>query len=1586
MRLKFTLARASAPPADIVVTTDATASVGDIATAIAAADPLAEHGAPVPAAGALTLAVSPPAFAREAVLAPGTPIGEAEIGSGFTVRLTAPNDPHDRAAPGSAAGGATALRAADATAVIARILTGPDAGREFALGFGESTIGRDPGCTIVLTDPLASKLHAKVLVGDTIEVADLNSANGLLIDGGVVTRVTVDEHQSVTIGDSEIGFRRVARPEPATPSAPGAPGVPAPNRAPAERGGSLPFNRAPRVEPRYPGREFTAPTTPAEPEKTRFPWISLLAPLITGAAMFALFQSAFALLFVALAPVLVFGSYLDGGLNRRRRIGTDTARFDEELHDLSAELAAEVPRERSVRNTEAPTTADVYTDALQLGPLLWTRRPEHWSFLNLRLGTGTLPSRNTVSRSEATGPVVAALEHRVEEVLAPFAEIADVPLVENPRASGGIGVVGPDAEVADVMRGLLVQVAGLHSPAEVVLAAITSARWSPEYAWLGWLPHTSSPQSPLGDQVHLADSAATGLTLLASLEDLVAARAGSTGTPAERGALPADDDVTAAGARVGEPGASDGGAAAPARGAAMPAVVVLVTDDAPVDRARLVQLAERAAEANVYLLWAAPSARELPAVCRSWVDLAGEQAGSASVSLVRLGRAVHGVRCERVDREQATALARRLAPLVDSGARIDDSSDLPPSVSFLTLVGSDFAESPATVVDRWRQNDSLLDRDELGTADAAGGAPAPRAPRRAGSLRALVGNSGIDAMHLDLRLQGPHALVGGTTGSGKSEFLQAWVLGMAAEYSPDRVTFLFVDYKGGSAFAECVTLPHAVGLVTDLSPHLVRRALTSLRAELQHRERLLGRKKAKDLLELEKRGDPECPPALVIVIDEFAALATDVPEFVDGVVDIAQRGRSLGIHLIMATQRPAGVIKDNLRANTNLRVALRMADEHDSTDVIGEKTAAWFDPALPGRAVAKTGPGKLTPFQTAYVGGWTRSEPERASVKVAELRFGAEIVWEPRVADVAALRRDETGPNDESRVVSTIGTAAAIAGVPAPRRPWLDELAATYDLAALPGADGAAAPGGALTFGLADLPERQTQEPVAFFPDADGHLAVYGTSGSGKTVTLRTVAVAASLAAGDPASIYALDFAGGGLRMLEQLPTVGSVIAGDDPERVARLLRTLNALIDERGRAFSAVNAGSLDDYGELSGAGAGPAGTRPGRRGAARAAAHQRVPGVPRGVGDRIRRLARYGEFLRVLTEGRRLGVHVVFSADRPGSVPSSVSSAVPRRVVLRMADDSAYLMLDAPDDVLSAASPAGRAIVDGHETQIAVLGGSRNVLEQAGALERLGAELRAQLRAQGLTDVAGVGSLPTEVALTELPVEVKGWPVAGVSDDDLAPIGFDPVGLLLVAGGPASGRSNAVLALTQSLRRWRPGIALYYLGQRRSALLGAVPWTETATDPDAVAQLARRLAAEITAADAAADATEPAAPVAVIVESIADFLSTPADAAIVELTRAVKRSEHLLVAEAETSAWSSSWPLLAEVKNARRGILLQPEPAEGETVLRTALPRAARSEFPPGRGYLVAGGKATRVQLPLAAAPSTSTTDPAADIAARP
>ncbi|HEY5230283.1 MAG TPA: FtsK/SpoIIIE domain-containing protein, partial [Galbitalea sp.] len=666
-------------------------------------------------------------------------------------------------------------------------------------------------------------------------------------------------------------------------------------------------------------------------------------------------------------------------------------------------------------------------------------------------------------------------------------------------------------------------------------------------------------------------------------------------------------------------------------------MVVLVEDDAPVERARLVSLAERGAPAGVFVLWVASSRQALPASCRTFVDVSPIEV-SGSVGFVHSGESVAPVRLDGVDADTAMEIARRLAPLLDSGSPVDDASDLPRSVSMLALSGRELASSAEAVIERWVESSSVV----------TGPYATPAYLRRAGSLRAVVGQSAGEPHILDLRTHGPHALVGGTTGSGKSELLQSWILGMAAAHSPQRVTFLLVDYKGGSAFRDCVQLPHTIGLVTDLSPHLVRRALTSLAAELRYREHTLAAKGAKDLLELEKRGDADAPPSLVIVVDEFAALVHEVPEFVDGVVNVAQRGRSLGLHLVLATQRPAGVIKDNLRANTNLRVALRMADEDDSSDVLGTPQAAAFDPALPGRAVSKTGPGRLVPFQAAYAGGWTTDAPPRPEILVEELVFGTGPVWEaPEIVPTAASA--DPGATDIQRIVHTINAARALAEIPEARKPWLAELAGVYDLARLP----TSRRDDELVFGVADDPDHQTQPVVSFLPDRDGNLAVYGTGGSGKSTLLRSIAVAAGFTVrGGPCHVYGLDFGARGLHMLEELPHVGSIISGGDHERVVRLIGWLRGLVADRAARYARVRAGTITEYRRL-----------------AKEPNEARILVLLDGLAA-FRQAYEVGEHGRwfealvgVANDGRPVGVHLLLSADRPAAVPSSMGSAIQRR-----------------------------------------------------------------------------------------------------------------------------------------------------------------------------------------------------------------------------------------------------------------------------------------------------------------------------------
>ncbi|MBH0084505.1 FtsK/SpoIIIE domain-containing protein [Salinibacterium sp. SWN167] len=331
--------------------------------------------------------------------------------------------------------------------------------------------------------------------------------------------------------------------------------------------------------------------------------------------------------------------------------------------------------------------------------------------------------------------------------------------------------------------------------------------------------------------------------------------------------------------------------------------------------------------------------------------------------------------------------------------------------------------------------------------------------RRSLAARPAVAASG--ELTIDLVVNGPHAIVGGTTGSGKSELLIAWVLAMAAEVSPEDVTFLLVDFKGGSAFTALTELPHTVGIITDLDETAAARAFSSLSAELRYRERALARAGVRDISELAS------VPRLVIVVDEFAAMMAEYPQLHVLFSDIAARGRSLGVHLILCTQRPSGVVRDALLANADLRISLRVNNGADSSAVIGSDRAAELPAEAKGRA-------------------W-----------VAHGSSSAELVQFALVS-----------PRDIHEVAERWPIAAP------PRRPWCEPLSEHIPLASVLQAtaekEGRESPGEAdtdtLHFGLTDLPELQRHGRAVWVPKTDGPLLLLGASGSGKTTALTSLA------------------------------------------------------------------------------------------------------------------------------------------------------------------------------------------------------------------------------------------------------------------------------------------------------------------------------------------------------------------------------------------------------------------------------------------------------------------------------------------------
>ena len=346
-------------------------------------------------------------------------------------------------------------------------------------------------------------------------------------------------------------------------------------------------------------------------------------------------------------------------------------------------------------------------------------------------------------------------------------------------------------------------------------------------------------------------------------------------------------------------------------------------------------------------------------------------------------------------------------------------------------------------------------------------------PAARASLAVAVGAAEEGSLVIDLVQHGPHALVAGTTGSGKSEFLLAWLTALTGSYPPDRVAFLLVDFKGGAAFEPIRDLPHVTGVVTDLDEGEAERAVQSLRAELRHRERVLAQAGARDIRSLDHNIELA---RLVIVVDEFQAMIERFPELGAVIADIAARGRSLGLHLVLAAQRPNGVVREQVTANCAIRVSLRVMQRIDSLAVVGSELAAEIAPDNPGRGIVDRGDGCPVRFQSA-------------------------------VADV------------ESVIAARIASAAA----PRARRPWIDPLPSRVervDLEAFAGPEEVPAVtarvSGAIStekpdgfaIGLVDEPEHQRRSLATWSPAADGHLLVLGTPGSGRTGALAAAASA----------------------------------------------------------------------------------------------------------------------------------------------------------------------------------------------------------------------------------------------------------------------------------------------------------------------------------------------------------------------------------------------------------------------------------------------------------------------------------------------
>ncbi|OBG79075.1 MULTISPECIES: type VII secretion protein EccCb [unclassified Mycobacterium] len=1055
------------------------------------------------------------------------------------------------------------------------------------------------------------------------------------------------------------------------------------------------FTPTPRRAPSAPLADITIDPPPPTPPATPAGLLVRAAPMALSVAGVAVMAVAFGSgaaagrgpTFLAFPVLMLMSTALAAVTGRRARRGggldADRADYLAYLGRLGESAAETAAAQRAALLSTHPEPAALWT--LAGGPRMWERGATDPDFCHARVGLAARPLAGRVAAPQAT-PADPVTADALSRFLACHATI-DAP-VSVDALRGAVTVEGDRAAARGLLRAVVCQLAVLHPPDQLLIAAAASDRTLAHWEWLKWLPHNHHPQA--------------------------------------RDALGA--------ARMVYAGTAEAGRAL----AGLPAGRVLVITDLDDDGAT-------DALAGAAALTVGPGR-------------AGEQ-----LVIRQRGEAI-GVECpDEMALYDALVCARRLARYRIGAARHQD---------WLRLAGIGDAQrfDPRTL---WRTV-----------------SPADR-------LRAPIGTDAAGApLELDIkepaeRGLGPHGLCVGATGSGKSELLRTIALGMMTRNPPDVLNVLLVDFKGGATFLDFADSPQVAAVITNLADDapLVERMRAALAGELNRRQQLLRDAGCDGVAAYERArragaGRPALP-TLFVIVDEFSELLSQHPDFIDTFVAIGRLGRSLGVHLLLASQRLDEGRLRGLDAHLSYRICLKTLSAADSRAVLGCADAYQL-PNTPGAGFMRVGAADPIRFHAASVSGPAPSaapaRPSAAAVaRVFRTAACGAITW--------AAATVEPPPATVLRAVLD-----RLAGHGPPAHPvWLPPLGSAPALHTLLGDGASGAAGLVVPLGLVDRPYEQRRTPLSVdLSGGAGNVAIVGAPQSGKSTAVRTL-ITALAATHDPRLVqfYCLDLGGGALASVQSLPHVGAVVGRADPRRAARVVAECEAVIRSREAAFAERGIVSIGQYRRM------------------------RVPSDGDAFGDLFLVIDGWGsvraEFealeapvTAIAAQGLSFGVHVVLTASRWAEVRPSLRDQIGTRIELRLGDP-ADSEIDRRAARFVPVDRPGRGLArDGSQLLIA--------LPEAPV-------------APGDRVAPPIASLPTRVHRDALP---HGPGVLlGVQEHRLEPlaIDFERHGHLLILGDDGCGKTATLRTVCRELVRTRPAAqARLLLVDFRRTLLGVV------------------------------------------------------------------------------------------------------------------------------------------------------------------
>lgn len=905
------------------------------------------------------------------------------------------------------------------------------------------------------------------------------------------------------------------------------------------------FHRSPRIILREPEGKVVIAPAPTDDDNRKQ---SLLKLIITPLAMIVFtgltfyFTRSGGMIFMMMGmSVITIGtslhSYFSDKKSHKETQAQKIKDYMSYLDTKYAELANFREEQVTALIYHYPDTSTILDMVPRTDRRIYEKTPYHFDFLSYRIGLGDVNASFQVDYSDSELTKYNAQAHaKVQELLSFYRVTSQVPRINT--LTGPVGYIGTRQVVIEQVQQMMMQLATFQSYHDVQFIPVFREEELSLWHWSRWLPHTKIKALNSRGFVY---SQRTRDQLLTSLYQIIKDR--KLDSEQEKGK----------------------------EKQYIPRYVLLITDlSLMLDHNIMEYINEDLSHLGIHYVFVEEVIESLPEHVKTVIDFRSDKKGTL---LLQDSNYINQdiLPLHSITLSEKENFARHLAG-INHVQTLRNS--IPNSITFLEMYGVNRVEE-LNILKRWEENETYQ------------------------TMAVPLGVRGRDdILYLNLheKAHGPHGLIAGTTGSGKSELVQSYILSLAVNYHPYEVAFLLIDYKGGGMANLFADLPHVVGTITNLDGNQANRALVSIKAELKKRQRIFLENDVNHInqyTKLYKEGKVKEPlPHLLIISDEFAELKANQPEFMDELVSTARIGRSLGVKLILATQKPSGVVNDQIWSNSKFKIALKVQDVADSREVIKTPDAAEITQT--GRAYLQVGNNEIYElFQSAWSGADYNPEGRnhvQRDMTIYEITSSGQ--YNAINKDLSGLdKRGETKavPTELDAIVEEAHGLFEGLHIPKVSSPWLpplEEKIFSKDLQSVNFRDywGHTDKLQPILVGYQDIPERQEQSPLYFDMEQRGHILLVSSPGFGKSTFLQNFAVDV-MRKQTPAQVhfYLYDFGTSGLISLSDFPHVADYFALDETEKIMKSLRFLMNEVKARKRALSKAKATNLSQYNQLS-------------------------------------------------------------------------------------------------------------------------------------------------------------------------------------------------------------------------------------------------------------------------------------------------------------------------------------------------------------------------------------------------------------------